>query len=147
MKTRILTLVAFVAAMFCTASGASAGINWDCSIHDVSGPASGIERRVIIHVGNGTMQWRSVPPPSLAHIRTEPWVLRILEDNRTGVVAAFSRAEVDPDDNVTVLGATLVTIDRASGALSVGSVMTSGSRNLTDDLMKGICKALRDKSP
>jgi hypothetical protein len=127
-RSVLIAPLILVASTTTTASLASEV--WHCKFADVSGPNKGIHDNADVQADGDRLYWKDTP----AHTKSGPWVLRLLENNEVGIVAADSQAQVNPDVG-PLLGAVIVTISKSSGAMHASSAMADGPH----DLWKGQC--------
>ncbi len=138
MATKRLAFGAILVSGLCAATApALAAETWDCTFIIVNGSAKGLYGSAKIQIDGDTLNWQ-VPPPTkpTAEAKGTTFQYRLLQDNRIGIVAISSEARVD--DNVgPLVGATVITLNKLTGALRTGSVMVNGEH----DILSGNCKS------
>ena len=134
MLTRLsqLLCLAALAASF----PAVAAESWECSFTIMYGSAKGGKGAARMEVDGNTLNW-------MVQTSRTTWSTfqnRLLENNDVGIVAASSQADTGQSFGPSytggrLIGASIITLDKSTGALRTGSVMSNGEH----DLLTGHC--------
>lgn len=117
--------------------------HWKCENISTSGSAKDLPGMYIFKVEKNTLHWYLSPPLKLDEKNENTFVeYMIIENNDVGLVAVSSLARLSPvlgagraNDN-PLIGARVITLNRSSGELRMGSVMLTGEY----DFLHGYCK-------
>jgi len=111
---------------------------WSCNFASISGPAKGIKVSGRILIDQDTLDWqvlfpkRPVPPYDGAEWTS--FKKKLLENNAVGAVAETSQAHANGKLG-PLIGASIMTLNKSTGDLRMGSVMSTG----VYDLLIGHC--------
>jgi hypothetical protein len=136
---RCVQIVLLCSGLCAIPFAASASELWHCSFTSRSGSAKGILGTAQIEIDGESLKWEvlfpSVPLDPSAGTKLVTFQNRVLENNAVGLVAISSQARLDADVGA-LIGSTVITVNKGTGKLRMGSVMDNG----VHDLLQGSCK-------
>src|SRR6185437_673769 len=132
-------IVVFGFCLLISDTSASAAEYWKCEYKILTDSGMGLTGIGRFHIDGEYFIWETAA--SAQQLKPSVGIVwrksrdRLVENNRTGIVAISSTSRIDPSVG-SLIGATVLVFNRLNGSLRTGSVMADGEH----DILSGSCK-------